>query len=90
MERGGTIGSPRPDAAMRVVALQFKQDVRHVETYDDFSCRGRNRVFGAKLSGEFGPKAVDARLVERALGGADDPDLLDEARRLDLDRQPGE
>ncbi len=35
------IGSPRPDAAMRVVALQFKQDVRHVATYDDFRTKMR-------------------------------------------------
>ena len=35
------IGSPREDAALRVVALQFKQDVRHVETYEDFRTKMR-------------------------------------------------
>jgi hypothetical protein len=34
-----------------------------VETYDDFSCRGRNRVFGAKLSEHGKGNAVDIRSI---------------------------
>ena len=35
--------------------------LRRVETYDDFECRGRNRVNGAKLSEHGKGNAVDVR-----------------------------
>jgi hypothetical protein len=35
------IGQPEPDAAMRTVAVQFKQDVRHVATYGSFRTKMR-------------------------------------------------
>lgn len=35
--------------------------LRRVETYDDFECRGRNRVLGAKLSEHGKGNAVDVR-----------------------------
>lgn len=35
--------------------------LKRIETYDDFECRGRNRVFGAKLSEHGKGNAVDLR-----------------------------
>ncbi len=40
-----------------------------VETYDDFDCRGRNRVRGAKLSEHGKGNAVDVRSLTLADGG---------------------
>ena len=37
--------------------------LRAVETYDDFECRGRNRVAGAKLSEHGKGNAVDLRAL---------------------------
>ena len=42
--------------------------LRSVETYDDFECRGRNRVFGAKLSEHGKGNAVDIRAFTLADG----------------------
>ncbi|MBW3659676.1 MAG: hypothetical protein KY457_13630, partial [Actinobacteria bacterium] len=36
-----TRGVPEPGARLRVFALQFKQDIRHVETYDTFRTKMR-------------------------------------------------
>jgi hypothetical protein len=44
--------------------------LRAVETYDDFECRGRNRVAGAKLSEHGKGNAVDLRAVVLADGRA--------------------
>jgi hypothetical protein len=44
--------------------------LRVVETYDDFSCRGRNRVAGAKLSEHGKGNAVDVRAFALSDGRA--------------------
>ena len=49
----------REDAAPRVA--KQGSALHSVETYDDFSCRGRNRVFGARLSEHGKGNAVDLR-----------------------------
>lgn len=49
----------RDDIAVRVAKSGLT--LASVETYDDFSCRGRNRVFGAKLSEHGKGNAVDIR-----------------------------
>lgn len=49
----------RDEAAPR--ADQLGAALRTVETYDDFECRGRNRVAGAKLSEHGKGDAVDLR-----------------------------
>ena len=49
----------RDEAAPRVVAIGAV--LRSVDNYDDFECRGRNRVFGAKLSEHGKGNAVDLR-----------------------------
>jgi hypothetical protein len=49
--------------------------LRRVETYDDFECRGRNRVIGAKLSEHGKGNAIDLRAFtlddNRAIGLTD-------------------
>lgn len=50
----------RDDIAVRVAQSGFT--LASVETYDDFSCRGRNRVFGAKLSEHGKGNAVDIQI----------------------------
>jgi hypothetical protein len=49
----------RDEAAPRVAAAG--PALRSVETYDDFDCRGRNRVIGAKMSEHGKGNAVDVR-----------------------------
>lgn len=49
----------RDDAAPRVAKTGAA--LARVETYDDFECRGRNRVLGAKLSEHGKGNAVDVR-----------------------------
>lgn len=49
----------RDDIVVRVA--KSGMTLASVETYDDFSCRGRNRVFGAKLSEHGKGNAVDIR-----------------------------
>jgi hypothetical protein len=49
----------RDEAAPRVAAAG--PALRSVETYDDFDCRGRNRVVGAKMSEHGKGNAVDVR-----------------------------
>jgi hypothetical protein len=49
----------RDEAAPRVSAAGIA--LRSVDTYDDFECRGRNRVVGAKLSEHGKGNAVDVR-----------------------------
>jgi hypothetical protein len=49
----------RDEAAPRV--LKAGAALRSVETYDDFECRGRNRVVGARLSEHGKGNAVDVR-----------------------------
>lgn len=51
----------RDDIAVRVAKSGLT--LASVDTYDDFSCRGRNRVFGAKLSEHGKGNAVDIRSV---------------------------
>lgn len=41
-----------------------------VETYDDFECRGRNRIASAKLSEHGKGNAVDLRIFRLADGRA--------------------
>jgi hypothetical protein len=56
----------RDEAAPRLSAIGGV--LRSVETYDDFECRGRNRVFGAKLSEHGKGNAVDVRSFKLADG----------------------
>jgi hypothetical protein len=56
----------RDEAAPRVSALGAA--LRSVDNYDDFECRGRNRVFGAKLSEHGKGNAVDVRSFTLADG----------------------
>jgi hypothetical protein len=58
----------RDDAAP--LAGKLGAALRAVETYDDFSCRGRNRVAGAKLSEHGKGNAVDVRAFTLADGRA--------------------
>src|SRR5674536_244536 len=48
----------RDEAAPRLNAIGAA--LRSVDNYDDFECRGRNRVFGAKISEHGMGNAVDA------------------------------
>lgn len=56
----------RNEAAPRVA--QAGTPLRSVDTYDDFDCRGRNRVFGAKMSEHGKGNAVDVRSFTLADG----------------------
>jgi hypothetical protein len=56
----------RDEAAPR--ADKLGATLRTVETYDDFECRGRNRVVGAKLSEHGKGNAVDLRAFVLADG----------------------
>lgn len=56
----------RDEAAPRLGASGAA--LRSVETYDDFECRGRNRVIGAKLSEHGKGNAVDVRAFTLADG----------------------
>ena len=56
----------RDEAAPRVAATGAA--LRSVDTYDDFECRGRNRVVGAKLSEHGKGNAVDVRAFTLADG----------------------
>ncbi len=56
----------RDEAAPRLSAIGGV--LRSVETYDDFECRGRNRVVGAKLSEHGKGNAVDVRSFTLADG----------------------
>jgi hypothetical protein len=49
----------RDDAAPRVSAIGAT--LRSVENYDDYECRGRNRVIGARMSEHGKGNAVDVR-----------------------------
>lgn len=51
----------RDDVATRVAKAGLT--LASVETYDDYNCRGRNRVFGAKLSEHGKGNAVDVRSI---------------------------
>ena len=50
------------------LAGKLGADLRSVQTYDDFECRGRNRVAGAKLSEHGKGNAVDVRAFTLADG----------------------
>ena len=52
------------------LAGKFGGDLRSVQTYDDFECRGRNRVVGAKLSEHGKGNAVDLRAFALSDGRA--------------------
>ncbi|MGH6726796.1 MAG: extensin family protein, partial [Pseudolabrys sp.] len=56
----------REDAAPRVSAIGAA--LRSVDNYGDFECRGRNRVFGAKLSEHGKGNAIDVRSFTLADG----------------------
>jgi hypothetical protein len=56
----------RDEAAPRLSAIGAV--LRRVETYDDFECRGRNRVAGAKQSEHGNGNAVDVRSFTLADG----------------------
>jgi hypothetical protein len=49
----------RDDAAPRIAAAG--PEMRVLDTYDDFECRGRNRIVGAKLSEHGKANAIDVR-----------------------------
>jgi len=54
----------REDVAPRMVEAGV--NLSRVETYDDFECRGRNRVNGSKLSEHGKGNAIDVRAFTRA------------------------
>jgi hypothetical protein len=56
----------RDDAAPRVSATGAT--IRSVENFDDYECRGRNRVFGAKMSEHGKGLAIDIRSFTLADG----------------------
>jgi hypothetical protein len=56
----------RDEAAPRVVGAGLA--LRSVDTYDDFDCRGRNRIVGAKMSEHGRGNAVDIRSFTLADG----------------------
>jgi hypothetical protein len=56
----------RDEAAPRLSAIGAV--LRSVDNYDDFECRGRNRVFGAKVSEHGMGNAVDVRSFSLADG----------------------
>jgi hypothetical protein len=56
----------RDEAVPRVTAAGIV--LRSVDTYDDFDCRGRNRVLGARLSEHGKGNAVDVRSLTMADG----------------------
>ena len=56
----------RDEAAPRLSAIGAV--LRSVDNYDDFECRGRNRVFGAKISEHGMGNAVDVRSFSLADG----------------------
>ena len=56
----------RDEAAPRLSAIGAV--LRSVDNYDDFECRGRNRVFGARLSEHGMGNAVDVRSFSLADG----------------------
>ncbi len=56
----------RDDAAPRLSAIGAV--LRSVDNYDDFECRGRNRVFGAKVSEHGMGNAIDVRSFTLADG----------------------
>ena len=56
----------RDEAAPRLRAIGAV--LRSVDNYDDFECRGRNRVFGAKISEHGMGNAVDVRSFSLADG----------------------
>jgi len=49
----------REDAGPRVAALG--SNLRQIDTFDDYECRGRNRVFGARMSEHGKGNALDVR-----------------------------
>ncbi|HEY5216240.1 MAG TPA: extensin family protein [Pseudolabrys sp.] len=76
----------RDEAAPRVASAGVA--LRSVETYDDFECRGRNRIIGAKLSEHGKGNAVDVRaftLADSRVIGLTDmtaaKDLRDDLRK---------
>jgi len=56
----------RDEAAPRLSAIGAV--LRSIDNYDDFECRGRNRVFGAKISEHGMGNAVDVRSFSLADG----------------------
>ena len=56
----------RDEAAPRLSAIGAV--LRSVDNYDDFECRGRNRVFGAKVSEHGMGNAIDVRSFSLADG----------------------
>jgi hypothetical protein len=56
----------RDDAAPRVAVIGAA--LRSIDNYDDFECRGRNRVFGARLSEHGMGNAIDVRSFTLADG----------------------
>lgn len=70
----------RDDAAVRFAALGT--GLQQIETYDDFDCRGRNRIVGAKLSEHGKGNAVDVRAFHLADGRRTDPTDVHVAKDL--------
>jgi hypothetical protein len=56
----------RDETALRIARLG--SPLRSIENYDSYECRGRNRVFGAKLSEHAKGNAIDVRAVHLADG----------------------
>lgn len=67
------------------VAPKFKaagSSLRSIENYDSYDCRGRNRVFGAKMSEHGKGNALDVRLFKLADGKLLDPTDVNVAKDL--------
>jgi hypothetical protein len=61
------------DELAPAVAEQLGSPLRAVENYDSFSCRGRNRVSGARLSEHGKANAFDVRSLKPANGASAQP-----------------
>ena len=70
----------REDAAPRLA--QLGAAVRSLENFDDFECRGRNRVIGARLSEHGKGNALDVRAFTLADGRAIVPTDMSVAKDL--------
>jgi hypothetical protein len=70
----------REDAAPRLAELGSV--LRSLENYDDFECRGRNRVIGGKLSEHGKGNAIDVRAFALADGRRIEPTDVEQPKDL--------
>ena len=70
----------RDDAAPKVAAAG--PALRSIETYDDYSCRGRNRIVGARMSEHGKGNAVDIRSLTTVDGKVMQPTDIKASKEL--------